>query len=379
MNRGLCFVVLCAALSVGTRGAGYEDAVTPTALWSSDVTPDLKNVGRNPPGVAFLDDERLIVHYVSLDTSQLSSRPSPDSSSPFRLHISVINSASGKITSDKEWGTRVRDTTVLVTSGGVIIRTGELLRLYSKDFSEPRRIPISQVPDEGWEIRISPTRKTVLLNHYHISRQDGLSVSHFEVLDGDTLKSKLSWAQSPGIINNYAITDGAIAAARYENGHGTVIATGFGSAVWKPLFEVPQGACKPGRSAIFLTGSLLMCAFRDVVISSTNGEVLMTDPIGKNEGQSAKIEMAQNGSHAAVLLESLRDTWDTGGHIVSLHAAVYELTRRKRVMTVAASPPPKQDCDLAISPDGSKLAILSDRTLSVYRVPISTPNGGAQP
>jgi len=117
-----------------------------------------------------------------------------------------------------------------------------------------------------------------------------------------------------------------------------------------------------------------VCASRDFVMSSTTGKVLMTDAFAKSEGNSAKIAIAQNGSDAAVLIQNFRDIFDTGGHIVSLHAAVYDLAHKKRIMTVAISPPPKYDYGVALSPDGSKLAILSDRTVCLYPVPIPRGN-----
>jgi hypothetical protein len=82
-----------------------------------------------------------------------------------------------------------------------------------------------------------------------------------------------------------------------------------------------------------------------------------------------KVAPAQDGQHVAVMIENFRDFWDTGGRIISLRAAVYDLSAKKSVMTVSVSPP-KYYYDVALSPDGSKLAILSDDTVSVYSVPI---------
>jgi hypothetical protein len=104
-------------------------------------------------------------------------------------------------------------------------------------------------------------------------------------------------------------------------------------------------------------------------MSSTKGEVLMTDHFTKGEGKSAGITVARDGSRAAVMVENFRDTLDTGGHVVSLRVVVYDLPQRRRIMTVPVAPPPKRDYDIALSPDGSRLAILSDHTLSVYPVP----------
>jgi len=50
--------------------------------------------------------------------------------------------------------------------------------------------------------------------------------------------------------------------------------------------------------------------------------------------------------------------------------AVYDLFQKKRILNVTVDPLPKNDYDFALSPDGSELAILDDREVSVYSVPI---------
>ena len=354
-----------------SRGGELNEASTPTPVWSADVVQDLSDVGRNPPKLAFLDNGHLIVSQVTLDPSQLSSRKSVDTSSSFRLRLSVLDTSSGKIISTKEWGTRHLDTSVHVTSGGIVIRTGDLLRLCSKDFGEMATTPLSSDPNQGLEIRTSTTGKTVLLNTYHLNRTERVEFSRIDVLDGETLKPRITWVESPGIIDKFAITDKMIAAERCENGRRMVVAEAFGSGMWNPLFELGGGACSPARSGVFATESLLVCGSQEFVMSSTNGDILMIDSFAKRNGSNTQMAAAQDGGYVAVLLEEVRDLWDTGGRITSMRALVYDLSAKKRVMTVSISPPPKHDYDVALSPDGSKLAILNDHKVILY--PSRTP------
>jgi hypothetical protein len=53
---------------------------------------------------------------------------------------------------------------------------------------------------------------------------------------------------------------------------------------------------------------------------------------------------------------------------VATRVAVYDLSLKKRILTVNVSPLPKNDYDFALSPSGSKLAVLSDRRISMYSV-----------
>jgi len=61
--------------------------------------------------------------------------------------------------------------------------------------------------------------------------------------------------------------------------------------------------------------------------------------------------------------------------LTGLQVAVYDLSRKQRVFTVDVDPFPKNDYDFALSPNGSKLAVLNDRRVSVYSVPVPASNG----
>ena len=54
----------------------------------------------------------------------------------------------------------------------------------------------------------------------------------------------------------------------------------------------------------------------------------------------------------------------------ALQVAVYDVILKRRVLTVNINPLPTSDYDLALSPDGSQLAILNDHQVSVYPVPV---------
>jgi hypothetical protein len=126
-----------------------------TPLWAAEVLEDLSGA-RNLPnpelidksraGITFLDEEKLLVYEVDVNSGRLSSRDNPDVSSPYRLRAWVFDIHSGKVIVSKEWGTRVRGSAIQVTSGGVLVRTGELLRLYSRDFVHLRELALP-LPD----------------------------------------------------------------------------------------------------------------------------------------------------------------------------------------------------------------------------------------
>ncbi len=113
-----------------------------SALCTSEIVSDLsgdrnsaisKLLDVNRAGLVYVDAERLIVHETDL-IGDLSSRASPDIRSAFRLHAVILDSHTGSVINTKDWRARAEESTIDVSSGAILVRTGEVLRFFSKDF-----------------------------------------------------------------------------------------------------------------------------------------------------------------------------------------------------------------------------------------------------
>ena len=181
------------------------------ARWSRDLVPDL---GRdqtgtyNLAGIAFIDEKRLLVYAVQRDLTQLSSRKSPEVSSSFRLHAWTVDADSGKSQAHQEWGTRAYDSEVRVTTAGVLVKTGEILKLYSPDFQHARHLPIAQNPNGKSYTSVSTSGRTIVVSQYFQKEQN--YVSQVNVVDADTLKIRASWDQYPPIFH-FSMSDNKFA------------------------------------------------------------------------------------------------------------------------------------------------------------------------
>jgi len=199
-----------------------------------------------------------------------------------------------------------------------------------------------------------------------------LDFSHFAVLDGGTFKLKLTWTESPALNgDSYSISDTAMARNQYKDGTYYAIATEFGSRIWNPIWKESERFCPAPPT--FVTDNSFIYSCRGLSLVSTKGEVLMADGFNKGESLGGKIAVAQSGRAVAVSLDRTKgiDFWDTGKgvRLVATDLLVYDPSIRKRLLTIELSPLPKNDYDFALSPDGSKLAVLNDRNVSVYSVP----------
>jgi hypothetical protein len=350
-------------------------------VWSREVLADLGraegDIARFPDsnraGVVFLSNGQLVVYEVDLDTGQLSSRASPEISSPFRLRLSMLDAASGKLASSKEQGTRVHESAVLATTGGVLVKTGDVLKLYSQDLTQSRDVPLHLDQNGRFRVSVSASGKTVMLNEV-IQDSSKRFYSHLAMLDAATLKIKYSWNESPPLYHHYSISDEGIAAVNLA-GHFISVAA-FGTSRWTRVAE-PAGLCASMNMPTLYTDQQFVYGCDKLIAVSTEGHVLMTDSLPDGQVSSDKTTVARDGRFVAVSINTIgiknRFRPEPSLRVTATQIAVYDLSLKRRVLTLNVEPQPKNDYDFALSPDGSLVAILNDRNVSVYSVPV--PSG----
>lgn len=394
MSVKLLCLILCLFTTEGGIVAKSNALISDALIWSQDVVPDLGRVpivsgslllDSNRAGVAFLSDERLLVYAVQREGGQLSSRKSPELSSPFRLHVWLFDAESAEKQAHKEWGTRVHDSAVQVTSGGVLVKTGGIVKLYSSDFTEARNLPLALDTNARLKTSVSATGRTIMIDRLPAKSLNTFS-DHFDVFDASTLTSRYSWSQSPPLYGAYSISDKGIVTST-SNGK-IVVSAEFGSSKWKVLLDDPHSTCIADRPTLVTNDSLLVHC-RDLIVLNTAGESytlpIIWDSSGKVESAICepydgrvgdKTAVASGGSSVALPLTNIRVEkhllTESRVCLTGIQVAVYNLALKKRVRTVTVDPLPKNDYDFALSPDGSKLVILNDRKVSVYRVPVQS-------
>lgn len=326
-------------------------------------------IQQDRPGAIFLDDNRLVVYEVD-STGKLSSRAGPDVSSAFQLHASIFSAETGSLESTKDWPTRAHYSGLLTTAGGLLVRTGETLTLLSKDFM---KIDKRTLPDfDRCILSVSATQQTILANCLSSKRK----ISQFDVLDGNTLRLKYSWSESPALYPFYSVTDTGI--GDYDESQRALIFSKFASRKWDAVAR-PTGQCTQ-TSMMVIADQWILNECRDVsardrsnlTLSSMDGQILMTDQFEKDEKPSDDCAVSQNGRVFALTTNTIRIQQKFLAEPtlarVATTIAVYDFYTKKRILTVNVSPLPDNDFDVALSPSGSKLAVLNDRRVSVYSV-----------
>ena len=358
---------------IGTVCAAEQEFPTQDMpLWHKEVVPDLNNsrltgsrllVDSDQAGLAFVNDKQLVVYAVDKDIGQLTSRVSPDVSSSFRLHIWLF-SDSGTLINTTVLGTLYKQTAVKAVSGGVLVEAGDTLRLYSNDLGQRRDLPL--VPMTRFDrmiVSTSPSGKTILINRFIQS----LGFSQLEVVDGKTLVQSYSWKLTPILYQSYSISDTKLI-ARGNNRH--MFVHSLHHPLWSLADQIP-GPCANMDGPTFITDSLFVYDCDGTSLRSNDGQQLFH--YSPEEGtRMGPIVVAGDGREVAVGTQRTKgiDFWDTGKgiKIISMEIVVYDLKLKKRLCKIGVTSIPNNDFAYSLSQDGSKLAVLNDRNISMYSI-----------
>jgi hypothetical protein len=251
----------------------------------------------------------------------------------------------------------------------VLVQTGGRLKLYSPDLAQDRDVPFPLDRNSRFSLSVSASGKTIMLNEV-LQDSSKYLYSHFEVLDAATLKVRYSWNESPPLYHHYSISDELIAAVDFSR-HAIVVSD-FGSRRWR-IAGKESGICSGENIPKLYTNKELFYGCDGLVAISSDGHVVMTEAFPNGETSTTNAAVAQQGPVVAVsvnAVEAKRHLFaESRAIITAVHILVYDLAAKRRILIVNLQPLPSYDYDFALSPDGSKLAILNDRRVSVCSVP----------
>ena len=371
-------MLVCLASGASFSRGPNTDRGSP--VWHKAIVPVLKRdnglnavlIDSNRAGVVFFDEDRLVVYAVDQEIGQLSSRRSPEISSPFRLNIWIVDVSSGAIQAHRDVGTRIYDSSVQVAGGTLLVKTAGTVRAYSPDLAKSHDVPLALDPNVRLLMTVSPTGKTIMLDRPPKKYLLG-EMNHVDVLDARSFEIRYSWKESPLLGQSYSISDQAIAAKRDDS----IEVADFATGKWVRV-GIPSGVCFAQNIPTFCNDDELVYSCDKFIVASTTGKILMEDAFRKGDGASGKTATARNGRFVAVSIDTIKISKHifTEAHwgVVDTHINVYDLSLRRSVASIEVKPLPKNDYDLALSPSGSKLALLNDRDVSVYELSPSVLN-----
>lgn len=153
--------------------------------------------------VVFLSADKVLVYQVNRTRVpvKLGPRDASGGSGNFILYMKILSTLDGHEIKSLRFTTNADSTKVMATRDGrFLVRTGEILYLYSADFERIASKPLplqKKVAEEGWQIDVSPSGAEVAVVHQQIFKRDPLSPTSdverasadVEVLDEATLQT----------------------------------------------------------------------------------------------------------------------------------------------------------------------------------------------
>ncbi|MGC2697274.1 MAG: hypothetical protein WA738_15930 [Candidatus Angelobacter sp.] len=152
--------------------------------------------------VVFLSPDKLLVYQVnrSRTPAQLSPRDASGGGGNFILDARILSTQDGREIRDLRLTTNADSSEILPTrQGRFIVRTGDILYLYSATFEQmaSKALPLNRrVREENWQMGVSPSGAEIILVHNQVFKRDAISptsavekaTADIEVLNEETLQ-----------------------------------------------------------------------------------------------------------------------------------------------------------------------------------------------
>jgi hypothetical protein len=302
-------------------------------------------------GVLFLSPERILVYQVnrSRGPAKLAARDASGGGGNFQLDMRVLSARDGSDIKSIQLPTNADFSKVIATRDGkFIVRTGDILYLYSANFERlaSRALPLKrQVPEEGWQIGVSPAGEEVVLVHQQIFKRDALSPTsnvqkaeaEIEIVNADNLQLIKSFTLPTFLVTWYAADHFLLSSSPTVPPAATFGLLDFDGR-WAPLVPDWYSGKQPcGYQAAALERQLF-AAFgcSNLSVFPRNGEKVLSLKIGSKEYVGS---VMGSGDYLAVQLERHFVSQETSANIPvamaqPLRLDLYELKSSKPLLSV---------------------------------------------
>lgn len=346
-------VIGSAPIGVVAGGKGHEYIYKPkTSLW-------------------FTDNDTLVATFVTRgkeDSPKLSRRGVSDDSSPLHLRAVVLEVASGAIRATTNWPVTSRGACIVAAHDGKFVtQTGDDLTLYSSGLQELRKLRLPPAEESGWSAHASPSGKNIVFIASNLTTHSAVQWVWVEV---DSLRIVGSWEEvQSGWVG---ISDSKIAMTTcvWFYGCEANVEVRGPDTEWKTVASVDR-VSKPHPQ--FVNDNLLSLSGNPTRLIQIGGNVAFAENVlaegcwwggvfPSASGQRFVIPSCKLKGHFAPL--------DMGGYDVLRKILVYDAPFHGQPYIVDVKAPAIKDLTLlAVSPDGSKLAILNGESLYLFQLP----------
>ncbi len=338
---------------------------------------NLRNLGyktfdgekRIPTFVDFTDINRLAVAWLTLDDHPVAKKAGPRTPEPAHLHVFLLDAITGQKQDPQEWSTPSYPVRVLgLHDGKFLACTGNVLRLFSPSFE----VTQEQLLSNGRDCRsISPNKQLLLLSSYAYAENHQNTL-----LDVGTFAVVAEWTEKELIYN---ISNHRLIGSRPKLWELCIREIDQSWHPFQPAGMDKQFDDYKRKSAFFVNdGTLVIEAGREMAVATVDGTLLLRVILDKNRSFDSTLA-SSGGERFAVIENRLRGMTEPELDLYAFpsndRVVVYSVPDRRAIYalkvkgTSAWSPWGRHVNQLALCPDGTLLAVVSDEILQVYRLP----------
>jgi hypothetical protein len=345
------------------RSVGFTGFAPKQETWGLDLRP-------NP--LCFTDNKALIATFITReDVTTLARRDQPGEPLSLRLHGIFLDAGAGKVQASKEWSiTRPRGGVVAAGDGRFIVLAPGLVALYSPSLELVKDFKLSSEQQSHlWDFHVSPTGKSMLVEYHYPE-------ASFQWIDAGSLQPQPAWRD---LLTHVSIFDNGLAFERnpdITSGviHKVVIRPRDGPerAVCRVLIGEVNSSCGDPE---FLSNDVLALLMPHgfSLVPSTGGDAFLKATFPDDEWLGRPLHPSADGKRFAVTVWAHKGGnafLDIDSHSVLKRILVYDIPSRQPLYSFdAKSQKVKNVSGIALSPDGSLMAILTEGVVEVYRLP----------
>lgn len=301
------------------------------------------------------------------------SRPDEPATSPFRLRAIFVNATTGRIKAAVGWPSDARDASVVAAhDGGFVTQRGARVDLYGTGPKELKQIRLP--PGADWRATPSPDGKSILFSAFDPRSR----TNSWLWIDTGDLSIRHSWEGQPD--GGISIADESIALSTWctqADCPPAVLEVRGPNTGWK---VIGRGDAQPyfvDDDALFLPSYGTASRPAPAKLLRTDGHVLLSEGQPAPGGVWWSIPAVSAGGKRFVSLgvrtEGAHPALDMGGHSVLRRLLVYDLLAPGHEQVLEVKGPKIEDVydprNVALSPDGTRLAILNKEVVYMLNLP----------
>lgn len=338
------------------RSVGYTGFAPKKEQWGLHLRP-------NP--LSFPDSDVLIATFITQErVPALARRDKGDEVLPLKLHAALLNVRSGELHATKEWSvTRPRGGIIPAGEGRFTVLTPSGIALYSREAKLLKELKLSFKEQSGlWDLRPSPSGKTIMIE-YHTP------AAYYEKIAIDSLTSQPASIPTPV----FSISDTDIAIRLDSTSGPAEIRVQTKGGPWQTICRTSASAKSCGTPQ-FVSNDLLALQSPHglTILPNGGGPPLLKAEFRRDEWLVNSLYPSQDGKRLAVAVWAHKGgsaLLDISSHAVLKRVDIYDIPNARLTYTFDAQQHQvKYISGLALSQDGSLMAILTDGIVKAYRI-----------